>query len=227
MKKALLLAKITQLVRSTVAMAGITFIVSALLFTSLALLVQYKITDTFDTATLLWINQQAAPWLDNFFRVFTELGGVIGIAMLTLVAVALLVYKKLYSKALIVGLVVVGAAVMNIVFKSMFERSRPDLWEWVVAETFHSFPSGHATASMALAFCVVLLFWRTKWRTLTIILATAYVGLIGVSRLYLGVHFPTDIVGGWLLGAGWASLIVVTVYTMLKPARTVTKDTTV
>ena len=62
--------------------------------------------------------------------------------------------------------------------------------------------------SMALAICGVFLVWHTKWRAVAICGAVLYVLLIGFSRLYLGVHFPTDIIGGWLLGAGWMSLVI-------------------
>ena len=130
---------------------------------------------------------------------------------MTAVALLLLAYfliKRNYVDALLIAMGIGGVAAMNLLLKSLFERARPDLWEWIVTETHTSFPSGHATASMALAICGVFLVWHTKWRVVAICGAVLYVLLIGFSRLYLGVHFPTDIIGGWLLGAGWMSLVI-------------------
>jgi undecaprenyl-diphosphatase len=123
--------------------------------------------------------------------------------------VGALVYIKAYSKALFLGLVMAGTGAANVVLKLFFERQRPDLWQQIVKETTFSFPSGHAMGSMAIGLTVVLLAWHTRFRIPVLIAAIFYVLFIGFSRLYLGVHYPTDIAAGWLLAAGWVSILFI------------------
>lgn len=181
-------------------------------FGVLATLVLNGVTNTFDESVLLWINQHASAGFDSFFVAFTELGGLIVVTAVSALLLGYFLYRKKYLKAILVAAGVGGAALMNIILKSIFDRPRPDLWEWLVVETHFSFPSGHATASMALALVIVALLWKTKWRAASIIGAALYIVSIGFSRLYLGVHYPTDILGGWLLGAAWIIIVINSIY---------------
>ncbi|MFZ1301452.1 MAG: phosphatase PAP2 family protein [Candidatus Microsaccharimonas sp.] len=185
---------------------AIIFVVAGVLFALLAALVTNGVTDSLDTSVLLWINQHASPALDSLFVIITQFGGFAVVATVGLLITALLLFKKQYLKALFVVIGLGGAALWSVVFKSIVERVRPDLWESLIHETSLSFPSGHATASMALALVVIMLLWRTRWKKAALIAGTIYVLLIGFSRLYLGVHYPTDILGGWLLSITWVSL---------------------
>ena len=199
------------------------FMVTSILFTILAIIVARNDTNAFDSAALLAIYRHASPALNAFFIAFTELGGVIVVTVTALLLTAYFLLKSHYIKAYLIAMGIGGVAAMNLLLKSLFERARPDLWEWIVTETHTSFPSGHATASMALAICGVFLVWHTKWRAVAICGAVAYVLLIGFSRLYLGVHFPTDIIGGWLIGAGWMSLVIGSVL-LLSRGKPVSKE---
>jgi len=183
----------------------IIFVVSSVLFGLLASLVVNNLTLSFDDSALLWINQHASPALDSFFVALTQLGGVIVVAPVTALIIGYLIYKKQYDKAVFVAAAIGGVAIVNITLKGLFDRARPDLWQWIVNESSFSFPSGHASASFALALTIVLLLWQTKWQLTACIAAGVYVLLIGTSRLYLGVHFPTDILGGWLLATLWVT----------------------
>jgi len=180
---------------------------ATLLFCILAVLVSTGVTQSFDSAVLLWINQYANATLDAFFVSFTQLGGLVFMVVAGLALLAYFLYKKRYSDALFAAVSLGGVAVVNVILKSIFERPRPDLWDWLIHETSMSFPSGHATATMALAMCILILVWRTKWRLAACITLFLYVVSIGISRLYLGVHYPTDILGGWLLGIAWVTFV--------------------
>lgn len=181
--------------------------VSTLLLTVLITLVATNTTDSFDVAVLSWINAHASSALDAFFVIITQLGGVIVVTAVTLALVGYFIYKRDYLKSLLVAIGVGGATAIAFGLKALFERPRPDLWEWIVVETNFSFPSGHATASSALALCLVIILWQTKWRYLVVVVASIYVILVGFSRLYLGVHYPTDIIGGWLLSVALVILL--------------------
>lgn len=183
------------------------FVGASFLFGILTALVANGLTDDFDTAALLWINQHASAYFDAFFLAVTQLGGVLFVASFSIFLALFLSYKKHSLRAIFVVVSIGGAALLGTMFKAVFERSRPDLWEWIIHETSFSFPSGHATASMAIALIVAALLWHTKWRLTVCIGGVIYVLLVGLSRLYLGVHYPTDILGGWLLSLGWVSLI--------------------
>lgn len=190
-------------------------IISTTLFAALAVMVSTGVTYGFDSSILLWINQHASPAIDAFFVAVTQLGGVIFVTTAALAMVGYFIYKKKYRNALFVAVSIGGVALLNVILKSFFDRARPDLWEWIIQETSLSFPSGHATASMTVAVCIVILVWNTKWRIWALWTLSFYVLVIGLSRLYLGVHYPTDILGGWLLGIAWTALIAL----LLKKSR--------
>ena len=96
-----------------------------------------------------------------------------------------------------------GAALMNLLAKHVFSRVRPDLWLSLIPETTFIFPSGHAMQSMAVGCGLVLLLWQSRWRTLMIVVATLFVIAVGTSRMYLGVHYPSDILAGWSASFAW------------------------
>lgn len=166
----------------------------------------------FDTFILTWIQQQHTPAASTFFQVLTEFGGVY-ILTATVVAITIGCWIRGYKKAAItVGTSVGGAALINLVLKGIFQRNRPDLWQHLVTETSYSFPSGHAMASAALTFSVLFLLWRTRFRWLAVTVGGIYLLLIGISRMYLGVHYPTDIIAGWSVSFIWVSVVVLVLY---------------
>lgn len=178
-------------------------------FASLADEVRDGDTLPIDRAVLTSINSNLSnPVLDAFIPVATNLAGVLFLLVLTMLIVGILIVKKLYSKALFLGLVMTGAGIANLTLKLLFERQRPELWQRLVEEATFSFPSGHAMGSMAFGLAVIALCWSTKWRKPVAFTMSLYIIFIGFSRLYLGVHYPSDILAGWILSAGWVSLLV-------------------
>ncbi len=165
-------------------------------------------TQFYDEAILTAINTTSNSFWDTFFFIITNFGGVIGVLVITLGIAALLVLRKKYKKTILLISGVAGAALINVLLKLIFERTRPDLWHQLVVETSFSFPSGHAMASSALAFSVIALLWNTKYRWPAVLIGAAFTILIGFSRLYLGVHYPTDILAGWCVSGLWVLLVV-------------------
>jgi len=164
-----------------------------------------------DKAILYAINGIASPFLNTLFVLITELGGVLSIITISAGLLAILVLRRKYQQAFVVAATVGGAALLNFILKLIFERTRPDLWERLVTETSYSFPSGHAMISSALALSVIFIFWKTRYRWLVLIIGVLFVAIIGFSRLYLGVHYPTDILAGWIVSAAWLAAVVVVV----------------
>jgi undecaprenyl-diphosphatase len=186
----------------------LAFACFGVLFGLLATLVINGVTDQFDQSVLLWINSHASTAVDTIFLFLTHLGGVYGVVAITALAVTLLIVKKKYDKALFVALAIGGVALLNTLLKTLFDRPRPDLWDWLVAETSFSFPSGHSVASATLALSIVLLLWNTRWRGVALAGGLIYFLVVGFSRMYLGVHYPSDVLGGWLLAFTWVALLV-------------------
>lgn len=189
------------------------FIIATLLFGVLADSVTESVTVSFDTSILLWINSHTSAGLDAFFVTVTDLGGAIAVAAISLAFVTYYSIKKRYHRAVFVAAAVGGAALLSLLLKLVFERERPDLWGVLITETSFSFPSGHAMASSALALTIVALAWKTRWRYAIIFVACLYGLVIGFSRLYLGVHFPTDVIGGWIVSAAWVAVVTAIMYT--------------
>lgn len=154
---------------------------------------------------LLWsLRGLTSPGWDRFFTVVTEAGYQYGVIPLDIAIVLALLFLRRWREAMFAAFSFVGSALLNMGAKQFFQRDRPSLWESIAPEhhTF-SFPSGHAMGSMTLAAVVIALAWRTRWRWPVLLLASAFALLVGVSRIYLGVHYPSDILGGWCAALVW------------------------
>lgn len=197
--------------RITVMMViAICLVASAgLIAIKLAREVQEKETMGFDKHVLLMIHEHATPFLNSFVMHTTDIGSPLVSAFAALCIGLYLAYKKQVYRFLVLAGSMVGAAGLAFIIKSVIERPRPDLWHhMLIHETGFSFISGHATMSMALATSLVALLWRTKWRWWTVCLGAIYVAYVGFSRLYLGAHYPTDVIGGWIVAFAWVLMVV-------------------
>lgn len=189
------------------ATAFVFFCIAAIGFIALADEVHEKSTTHFDDTILLFINGYSSSFGDSFYIWITNLGGVLFAPALSVALCAVLWRKGYKAKATVLGLSVVGASLLNLLVKQLFERARPDLWTTLVTESSFSFPSGHAMATSALALALLLICWDTRFRRHAIVLGALYTCVIGLSRLYLGVHYPTDVIGGWLLSTAWVGVV--------------------
>lgn len=190
----------------------IIFLAAASLFGALAEEVDEGDTAMFDQTTLHSINNIATPALDQLFLIVTQFGGVAFVSVVSILLLCYFLYKRRHHEALLVSAGVGGAVLINYTAKLTFVRERPDLWEQLITETTYSFPSGHAAGSAALALCVVAILWQTRWRVSALMLAPVYILLVGFSRMYLGVHYLTDIIAGWTLSIAWVSLVITLIY---------------
>lgn len=203
LKKAILEAK--MLARLMVAF--LFYLFPVLLFVRLAAEVPEQSPPWLDIQILEWLHRFSNPALTKLAIAVTSCGGPYVIVGLTLI-IALMLYLWRHHRASVVLLTGVGgAALINIALKLSFQRVRPHLWVPVVYESSSSFPSGHAMISSALAFSVMYIFWHTRWRWWAIMLGLTYTLIIGLTRLYLGVHFPTDVIAGWAVGFTWVVIV--------------------
>jgi undecaprenyl-diphosphatase len=151
------------------------------------------------------------PWLEELMRDFTALGGV-GVQVLVVAVTTgfLWLNGKRQTAALLLA-AVIGALVLSLLIKLGYDRPRPDLVPHGSIVQTSSFPSGHSTLSAATYLTLGALLARVqpRWhmKAFSILVAASISGLVGVSRVYLGVHWPTDVLAGWTLGAVWASVV--------------------
>ena len=170
----------------------------------------------FDNAILMALRVPGDPaspigpsWLPEAARDVTALGSF---SVLTILVVGVAVFLTLVGNrrtALFLSVSVLGGTIVSTVLKMLFDRPRPDLTG--VAKVFTaSFPSGHATISAVVYLtlgAILAEIAATRRLTIFFFFAAAFLTIIvGLSRIYLGVHFPTDVVAGWSIGSAWALL---------------------
>ena len=154
-----------------------------------------------DTALLWFIREHAPVALASFFGLITATGAAIFLVPTTLFLTVTLVAFKHRHEALLLAVSMTCAALLTYFIKMLVNRSRPDLWstEWYSGS---SFPSGHtlSTATLATALVLVVARLRPNARYAALLLAILWIGLVGVSRLMLGVHWPTDVLAAICVG---------------------------
>lgn len=158
----------------------------------------------FDLPLLRFARAVGNGGLDRFQLLVSDLGYAWFVVPFDVVLVLALAWRRRVREGLFAALALGGSGLLNMAAKRSFARGRPDLWASLAPEHTYSFPSGHAMGSMTLAWVVVLLAWHTRWRWPVLLVAGPFALLVGLSRVYLGVHFPSDILAGWTAASVWA-----------------------
>lgn len=170
-------------------------------------------TQTFDDAVLGWIALRQTPAISSVMLQITTLGDAIVVSMITAIAALLLWLTRHRYSALVLIAAVAGGALLTFTLKMGFGRPRPDIFEWGQEVLTLSFPSGHASLSTitygTIAYIAAKLDSRRWVRAISMVGATVAVLAICTSRLFLGVHYPSDIAAGILLGVTWAAFCMV------------------
>ena len=145
---------------------------------------------------------------EESMRDVTALGGVTVLTLVTITATLALLFHGKRRQALVFAGVVIATQVSATFLKDLYDRPRPDLVPHGSYVYSASFPSGHSTLSAAtyltLAMVIASLEPRTATKVLTFVVAGLVIIFVGFSRIYLGVHWPSDVLAGWVLGAAWA-----------------------
>ncbi|TVY01032.1 phosphatase PAP2 family protein [Paenibacillus cremeus] len=187
-------------------------LLSAIAFGVIALLVSDKKIAQFDNAIISFVQGLEAPELTTIMKFFTFIGGGYPVVMLT-VLVLFFLYKILHHRRELILFiwVVAGSALLNETLKIIFHRARPTLHRIVNANGF-SFPSGHSMAAFSMYGILAFLLWRhistSVGRGLLIISSIIMIIAIGISRIYLGVHYPSDVLGGFLASGSWLAVSI-------------------
>lgn len=172
-------------------------------------------TASFDRTVLLAFRTAGAlddpigpQWFEEMVRDFTALGGTGVLTLVTVLVAGYLLVTRASHSALAIVVAVATGILLSTLTKMGFDRPRPDLVPHGSYVVTASFPSGHSMMSAVVYLTLGAMLARVQagWAGRVYVLAAAIVivVLVGVSRVYLGVHWPTDVLAGWAVGAGWA-----------------------
>lgn len=169
-------------------------------------------TQAFDNAVLAWMGAHQAAWLQASVLEITALGTGAVVIMIAVVSALFLALGQHRWSAFLLVVATVGGLVLNDVLKLAFHRPRPHVFAWGTHVTSSSFPSGHAMGAVIVYSTVAYLAARleqARWaRVLTLVAALVVIALICTSRLYLGVHYPSDVLAGLVIGFAWAGFCI-------------------
>ncbi|RZK19957.1 MAG: phosphatase PAP2 family protein, partial [Hymenobacter sp.] len=172
------------------------------IFGSMAALVAGRGSVPFDAPLLQALHRHATPALDRLAIFFTIVGNTGPMITAGVLATAALAFVGRRREAGLFAVGVGGSMLLTQAIKHFATRSRPDLWVSIRPEHTFSFPSGHAMDTAALAAALFFVLPRRAW-----VLAPLFALGVGWARMYLGVHYPSDVLAGWSSGAGWVLLV--------------------
>jgi undecaprenyl-diphosphatase len=180
-------------------------------------------TQAFDVAILEWLHAHQSKPVTALMIEMTYLGTGTVVMVVVGVAALFLWHTEHKHSARLLLAATIGNILLNGVLKLVYHRARPSVFEWQTTAVSSSFPSGHAMSSTVVYGTVAYLLLRLQkhhWaKMLTLVGAILLILLICLTRLYLGVHYPSDVMGGIIVGLAWASFCMATLEASLVLAR--------
>jgi undecaprenyl-diphosphatase len=193
-----------EVASSAVARAALIVLVGFGAVLGVALAVWSGLSDPLDDAVISVVRADAARPALGFLRPLTEAGSTWAVTGVAVALMGSMILLGLPWTGLAAGFTILAASLLNTMAKSLVARARPELLEPIVVERGFSFPSGHAALGMVTWGIVAVVVARSRLpralRATLVLGLGALVALIGISRIYLGVHYPTDVLAGWVAG---------------------------
>ena len=177
------------------------------LFASLAEDVWFKEPFPWDAPIMLAIHSLSSPFLDKLMLLITQMGEI-GAVLATVILAIYFITK--HQRINLISLIVIfgGAVVLNTLMKTFFSRPRPEVFTPLTHPLGFSFPSGHVAASTAVYGFLAILLWQNQHR-IWAVLVGMWIPIVAFSRVYLGVHYPSDVLGAFAFTSLWLLLIFV------------------
>jgi undecaprenyl-diphosphatase len=175
-------------------------------FAELAEDVWFREGFSWDAPIILTIHQFGNPTLDTVMRFVTQ-AGVIGAITIAIILAGWFAWKRRYVEAFSILIAFGGAMAINSMLKLLFARPRPNLFPPLVVESSFSFPSGHVTASVAVFGFLAVLLWKNK-HYVWAVLSGGLIFMVAISRIYLGVHYPSDTIAAIALTSLWLIVVI-------------------
>jgi undecaprenyl-diphosphatase len=200
----------TQVSRAKPAVAGA---LSFAFFLWLTLAVYGARTQSFDLHWRSTVHAWSTPQATEFMLYATQSGAIVALTLLSMGVILGFLFLKLKRAAALMAANMVGAWVLNDSLKILFHRPRPEPFFGLLPPGDYSFPSGHSLCSFCFYAMIAALFWtriRSRTARVGVVAVTGVVIVtVGLSRVYLGVHYPTDVLGAWAIGLCWVSFLMV------------------
>lgn len=192
--------------------AFIIGLVSLIGFSYMAILISGEEILTFDQRVISFIQGLESPILTSIMKFFTFIGSFpVGVVLFLAGSHFLYRVFKFRTELFLFSTVIIGTPILNQILKHLFQRVRPD-FNRLIEIGGYSFPSGHAMGAFATYGILTFLLWRhipnRLGRTVLVIISSVFILMIGISRIYLGVHYPTDIIGGYFASGVWLTIAI-------------------
>ena len=162
-----------------------------------------------------WLHAHGKPWLTAVLLLVTNVHATLGVTIITLAIFLYLHKNKERRWALTLALCVIGGMLLNVVLKNIFHRARPHFDNPILTLTSYGFPSGHTMAATclygALGALAMSKLKARRWRVLAVVMAGFMILLVGFSRIYLGAHYLSDVLGAMAEGLVWLAFCLTAV----------------
>lgn len=199
---------------------NIILLVTSLIFIILLINVLTGNIQKFDDNIYGFVESIRNENLTNILKVITDMGGTVGLSVITLLTVIILFIFNKRKYAISVTLNIAISTVSYILLKNIIQRPRPLVSERLIEEAGYSFPSGHSTNNIAFyGFAVFLIYTNVKnikLRNILCVILSIIPLVIGFSRIYLRVHYPSDVIAGFCLGVFCVTVFLSTIYKKIK-----------
>jgi len=185
---------------SYIIISGIGFIISCLWMLNPSI-------QNYDQLAVLWASQYRTTFLDEIAVTLSTLGGLITVLLICGIYCVRLLRSKSYHQVAFICLAIFGSSAIGWGLKSLIQRPRPNVVEAMVQSYGASFPSAHSIYSIVIAYVLLFIFQKQTHSKVILILIGLWPVCMGLSRIYLGVHYPTDVLAGWSVGLMWIALL--------------------
>ena len=167
--------------------------------------------DLLDSVIIWLVQYYASPFWDKIMLTFTAVGSAYCFGLIGMLLLGLLLYCRRWHEGAVLSVCLGGSILLNLLLKNIFARPRPDVLP-IVSAVGYSFPSGHAMVALCFygmsAYLLSRIFTHILSRIMIFLLFGILVMLIGISRIYLGVHYPSDVLAGYIAGATWLAFCI-------------------
>lgn len=192
---------------STIFIALVLMVVAIICFYSLTSGLADDQLQVWDNFIIKHVIAFRSPWITEVMKSMTIIGNLIGYALIIPILTIFFIIRKNWRLSIQITIVLLLSSGLNVVLKNVIQRQRPPQIGHLVFAEFYSFPSGHAMSAITFYGFVIYLsciLLRKAWLKYSVVsLCLFMITLIGVSRIYLGVHYPSDILAGYIAGFGW------------------------
>lgn len=177
---------------------GLSFACMGLVFPS----IQY-----YDQNAIVWMSLHRTTFLDEIAVTLSLLGGLGPVLLFCGACCFKQLLDKSYTNVAFIGLAIIGSSMIGWILKDLIHRPRPDAIFTMVKTYGASFPSAHSIYAIVIAYILLFIFRKHTYIKVIAILSILWPLIMGLSRVYLGAHYPTDVVAGWSIGLMWIALL--------------------